>query len=88
MALEDVKKEMLETRKALAVMYNLLKMKPKEREQVINRVRKIHEVDAFADTPGELDITTAHLDSAVLYSIEDILYPKKEKKLSAKKKMN
>jgi len=88
MVSEDIKKELLETKKALAVMYTLLKMKPKEREQIISKVRKVHEGDVFSDAPGELDITPAHIDSAVVYSIEDILYPKKEKKTAIKKKLN
>jgi hypothetical protein len=82
----DTKKGIIETKKALAVLYTLLKMKPKERERVISSVRKVHETDPYSDLPGELDITPAHIDPAVLYSIEDILYPKKMK--TSSKKMN
>lgn len=75
--LEEIKTAQNEARNALLVLYSLLETKPKEREKIISAIRKIQEVDPYENSPGELDINPAHIDSAVLYSIKDILYPKK-----------
>lgn len=74
--LEEAKGAQLEARNALWVLYSLLNMKPNEREAVISAVRKIKEPQ-FGNEPGEAEINPAQIDSAVLYSIKDILYPKK-----------
>jgi len=77
--LEEIDSARNQARNALLVLYSLVKTKSKDREKIISAIRKIQEIDPYENTPSELDITPAHIDSAVLYSIEDILYPKKTK---------
>ena len=84
--LEEVKIAQTDARNALFVLYSLLKAKPKDREKVISAIRKIQEIDPYQDLPGELEINPAHVDSAVLYSVEDILFPKQPKSPALKKK--
>ena len=84
--LEEIKFAQIEARNALLILYSLIKSKPKDREKIISTIRKAREVDPYGDAPGELDLTPAHIDTAVIYSVEDILYPKKTK--TSSKKMN
>ncbi|MEM2974478.1 MAG: hypothetical protein QW112_02535 [Candidatus Micrarchaeia archaeon] len=83
--LEDAKNSRREAKNALAVLYSLVNMKPVDRVEIISRFRKVRESDQYSDLPGELDITSAHIDSAVLYSVKDILNPKKSLKSSRKR---
>jgi len=83
--IEEIKNAQNEARNALLVLYSLLETKPKEREKIISAVRKVQEIDPYENVPGELDINPAHIDSAVLYSIKDILYPKKGTEIASKK---
>jgi len=79
-SLDEIKNTKKAAKNNLVVLYTLINMKPKDREQLISKVRKVQETDPYSDMPGELDITVGHIDSAVLYSAKDILFPKKETK--------
>jgi len=83
--IEEAKIAERDARNSLFVLYSLLNMKPAEREQIISAVRRIREVDPYSEVPGELNINPAHIDSAVIYSVKEILAPKKKKMFIPKK---